>query len=218
MEKRIKVGIVDDHQIFVKSIALLLETIGHYDIVLEAFNGKEMIKSLENLSDLPDIILLDVNMPIMNGVEAADFLHHSYPFIRIVALSLNADDESVISMFKSGCLAYLVKNCSPKELDTCLQEVFKQGIYYQGCNLKGLEQGQQKNNLVPPIQLTEREKEFLILACSDLTYSHIAQKMGIAERTVDMYRGKVFVKLGVQSRTSMALEAIRHKLVHIHEI
>lgn len=218
MEKRIKVGIVDDHQIFVKSIALLLETIGHYDVVLEAFNGKEMIQQLEDSSNLPDIILLDVNMPIMNGVEAAEFLHQAFPFIRIVALSLNADDDSVIAMFKSGCLAYLVKNCSPKELDTCLQEVFNKGIYYQGSTQKIVQDHQQKNDAIPPIQLTEREKEFLILACSDLTYSHIAQKMGIAERTVDMYRGKVFVKLGVQSRTSMALEAIRQKLVHIHEI
>ena len=150
MEKRIKVGIVDDHQIFVKSIALLLETIGHYDVVLEAFNGKEMIQQLEDSSNLPDIILLDVNMPVMNGVEAAEFLHQAFPFIRIVALSLNADDDSVIAMFKSGCLAYLVKNCSPKELDTCLQEVFNKGIYYQGSTQKIVQDHQQKNDAIPP--------------------------------------------------------------------
>lgn len=218
MERKIKVGIVDDHQIFVKSMSLLLETIGNYNVVLEAFNGKEMIDELENSSDLPDIVLLDVNMPVMNGIEAADFLHHAYPSIKIVALSLNADDDSVISMVKSGCLAYLVKNCTPKELDTCLREVFKKGIYYQGYLQKKIKEDLEKSELQPTIQLTEREKEFLLLACSDLTYNHIAQRMGIAERTVDMFRSKVFVKLGVQNRTSMALEAIRQKLVHLHEI
>ena len=209
----IKLGITDDHQLFLKSLSLLISSLKDFTIVVEAMNGKDLIEKLESKKIEPDIILLDVNMPVMDGVQTADYLRNHHPAIKTVALSMKDDDATIISMIRAGCCAYLLKDIHPDELDKALHEIHTKGYYNADAaniNYRRLLQHQDKQN---ELHLSDKEKQFLQLACSDATYKQIASTMNVSERTVDGYRENLFRKLDVQSRTGMALEAIRRNLV-----
>ena len=211
----ITIGIVDDHQLFLKSLSLMLTSFKGFEVVLEALNGKELQQKIANKKELPAIILIDVNMPIMNGVETAEWLAATYPEIKLVALSMNDNDKSIISMIKAGCCAYLLKDSHPNELEKALLDIHEKG-YYNGdvsnINYRRLLISQQEED---QLHITDKEKIFLQYACSDLTYKLIAAKMGLSERTIDGYRESLFTKLKVQSRVGLALEAIRRDLVKL---
>ena len=211
----IKLGITDDHQLFLKSLSLLISSLKDFTIVVEAMNGKDLIEKLESKKIEPDIILLDVNMPVMDGVQTADYLRNHHPAIKTVALSMKDDDATIISMIRAGCCAYLLKDIHPDELDKALHEIHAKGYYNADAaniNYRRLLQHQDKQN---ELHLSDKEKQFLQLACSDATYKQIASTMNVSERTVDGYRENLFRKLDVQSRTGMALEAIRRNLVSL---
>jgi DNA-binding NarL/FixJ family response regulator len=209
MNSTIRIGIADDHQLFVKSVSLLLHAIGGFEVVLEAANGHALMDALAKSNQPPDIILLDVNMPLMNGIETAAALIKTYPLIKVVALSMNTDDISLIGMIRNGCCAYLMKDISPAELQKALEEVHSKGYY----NSENMQHNMHKLMTQNTQDLfSEKELQFIKLACSDDTYREIAQQMKVSERSVDMYREKVFEKLGVSSRTGMALEAVRRKI------
>lgn len=209
MNSTIRIGIADDHQLFVKSVSLLLHAIGGFEVVLEAANGHALMDALAKSNQPPDIILLDVNMPLMNGIETAAALIKTYPLIKVVALSMNTDDISLIGMIRNGCCAYLMKDNSPAELQKALQEVHSKGYY----NSENMQHNMHKLMTQNTQDLfSEKELQFIKLACSDDTYREIAVKMSVSERSVDMYREKVFEKLGVNTRTGMALEAVRRKI------
>ncbi|MDE3234653.1 MAG: response regulator transcription factor [Bacteroidota bacterium] len=209
------IGLVDDHQLFIKSLGLMLATFNSYDVVVEASNGKELQDKFVTLKVLPDIMLIDVTMPVMDGIQTAEWLHKEYPAIKLVALSMNDNDDSIIAMLKAGCCAYLLKDTHPSELEKALHEIDTKG-YYNGdasnINFRRLLLTESRNE---QNQITEREKEFLQYACSDLTYKQIAAIMNVSERTVDGYRESLFEKLNVQSRVGMALEAIRKGFVNL---
>ncbi|HEY9257884.1 response regulator transcription factor [Chitinophaga sp.] len=207
----INIGIADDHQLFLKSLSLLISGFSGFQIVAEAMNGKEMLDKLAQLPAPPDILLLDVNMPVMDGAKATEAVLKLYPTVKVVALSMKDNDATIIEMLKAGCCAYLLKDIHPTELEKALREIYTTGIYYNDASnvnyRRLLLQSEQKQTL------TDREREFLSLACSDLTYKAIAAKMNVTERTVDGYREILFNKLNVQSRTGMVLEALRRQLV-----
>jgi DNA-binding NarL/FixJ family response regulator len=212
---KITLGIADDHQLFLKSLSLLISSLEDFTILIEAMNGKDLIEKIETKKIEPDIILLDVNMPVMDGRQTAELLSKKYPAIKLVALSMKDDDATIISMIKAGCCSYLLKDIHPEELNKALHEIYKKGYYNSDAaniNYRRLLQHQEKQN---ELQLTDKEKHFLQLACSDATYKQIASAMNVSERTVDGYRENLFRKLNVQSRTGMALEAIRRNLVTI---
>lgn len=211
----IQVGIVDDHQLFVKSLGLMLTTFTNYTVFVEASNGKDLIEKLQHKKGLPDIMLIDVNMPHMNGFETAKWLHDHYPSIKLVALSMNDSDLIIIDMIKAGCCAYLLKDTHPNELEKALNEIATKG-YYNGdasnINFRRLLQAEEKKLA---LNITDKEKEFLQFACSDMTYKQIAHLMNTSERSVDTLRENLFNKLNVQSRVGLCLEAIRRELVKI---
>jgi DNA-binding NarL/FixJ family response regulator len=209
----ITLGIADDHQLFLKSLSLLISSLKDFTIVAEAMNGKDLIDKLEAKKIEPDIILLDVNMPVMDGKQTAEYLTEHFPAVKTVALSMKDDDATIISMIKAGCCAYLLKDIHPDDLDKALHEIHTKGYYNADAaniNYRRLLQHQEKQN---DFHLSDKEKDFLQLACSDATYKQIASSMNVSERTVDGYRENLFRKLNVQSRTGMALEAIRRNLV-----
>jgi DNA-binding NarL/FixJ family response regulator len=148
----------------------------------------------------------------MNGIETATWLTATYPAIKLVALSMNDSDKIIISMIKAGCCAYMLKDTHPNELEKALIEVNSKG-YYNGdlsnINFRRL------LNIEPELKVTDKEKQFLKLACSDLTYKQIASEMGLSERTIDGYREALFQKFKVQSRVGLALEAIRRDIVKL---
>ncbi len=210
----IKIGIVDDHQLFSKSLGLLLTSSPNFELVVDAVNGRELQEKLSGATVLPDILLIDVSMPIMDGPQTARWMRSAHPQVRLAALSMSDKEESIIEMLRSGCCAYFFKDTHPDNLEKALIEVYETG-YYNSDHLSISYSGLYRSAQDGASQLSEREVEFLQLACSDLTYKEIASRMKVSERTVDGYRGALFEKLGVQSRVGMALEAIRKGLVRL---
>jgi DNA-binding NarL/FixJ family response regulator len=212
---KIKVGLVDDHQLFLKSLSILINGLSSFDIVLEALNGQDLLNKLATSEVQPDILLIDVNMPVLDGVKTAQYITERYPLIKMVALSMKDDDTTIINMIKAGCCSYLMKDIHPADLEKALQSVFYKGYYNADVSNINYRRLILNANKEATAKLSEKEKKFLQYACSDLTYKQIAAEMNLSERTIDGYREVVFEKLNVQSRVGMVLEAIRRNLVSI---
>lgn len=215
---KITIGIADDHQLFLKSLSILVESFKTFTILVDALNGEMLLKRLETLKELPDLILLDVNMPVLDGPATAKIISEKYPRIKLVALSMKDDDTSVINMIRAGCCAYLLKEIHPNELEKALNEIYKTGYYNADISNLRYRRLLTHQKEEEELHLTDREREFLKLACSDLTYRQIADKMHLSERTIDGYRESLFQKLSVQSRVGMVLEALRRNLVSLEDV
>jgi len=210
---KIKIGIVDDHQLFLKSLAMMLHSFNNYDVIAEASNGKDLQKKIADSKELPEIMLIDVNMPVMDGIATASWLNENYPGIKLVALSQNDGDKAIIDMLRAGCCAYLLKDTHPNELEKALNEIYEKGFYNadaSNINFRRFLQLEKES-----LNITEKERKFLQLACSDMTYKQIASIMNLSERTIDGYRESLFQKFNVQSRVGLVLEAIRRELVTV---
>lgn len=212
---KINIGLVDDHQLFLKSLSALLSSMNDFEIILEANHGKDLQQKLETGATLPDIMLIDVEMPIMNGVETARWLHTTYPTLRLVALSMNDREQTVIGMIKAGCCSYLLKDTHPNELERALKEIYTKNYYNSELHNMKLGKLISSNQFDTSVPINEKESEFLQHASSDLTYKQIAAIMELSERTIDGYRESLFSKFQVQSRTGMVMEGIRRGLVRV---
>ncbi len=212
---KINIGLVDDHQLFLKSLSQLLSSLENFTVVVEASHGKNLQEKLEAGAPLPDIMLIDVEMPVMNGIETAKWLRATHPTVRLVALSMNDKEQTVIDMVKAGCCSYLLKDTHPNELERALKEIYSKNYYNSELNKIHLSELLLTNQLGEGIHLGEKEREFLQHATSDITYKEIAKLMHVSERTIDGYRESLFSKLQVQSRTGMVLEAIRRGWVKV---
>jgi DNA-binding NarL/FixJ family response regulator len=210
---KINIGIADDHTLFLKSLSTLINGIPGFQVVLEALNGEDLLAQLGPGKPVPDILLLDVTMPVLNGIRTSALIAKQYPSIRTVALSMKGDDTTIISMFRAGCCAFLLKDIHPDELEKALMEVHTRGYYNADSANLNHRRRVQKAEEHSVADLSPREKEFLTHACSDLTYKEIAALMFVSERTIDGYRDSLFQKLNVKSRVGMALEAIRSNMV-----
>ncbi|MGH2648998.1 MAG: response regulator, partial [Ginsengibacter sp.] len=163
---KIKIGIVDDHQLFLKSLVLMLQSFKNYDVVIEASNGKKLQEKIETKKSIPEIMLVDVNMPVMDGIETVTWLNENYPTIKLVALSQNDGDRAIIGMLKAGCCAYLLKDTHPNELEKALNEIYVKGFYSadaSNINFRRFLQLEKES-----IRITEKEKKFLQYACTDV--------------------------------------------------
>lgn len=205
------IGIIDDHILFSKSLGLMLDSFRVYDVIIEALHGKDLQEKLAKGKKVPSILLIDVNMPVMNGVETATWVARHFPEVKMVALSMNDDETVIIDMIRAGCCAYLLKETHPDELEKALHEINTTGYYNADASNINSRRAVVAEKV--PVQVSEKEKAFLQYACSDLTYKQIAALMNLSERTIDGYREVLFQKLNVQSRVGLALEAIRSGLV-----
>lgn len=211
----IRIGLADDHQLFLKSLGLLVSTLPGYEVVLEALNGQECLTKIRQLSSPPDILLIDLNMPVLDGQQTARAIANEFPSVKMAALSMKSDDRSIINMLKAGCCAYLMKEIHPNELERALDQMYRVGYYNADAaniNYRRLLLYQQEEE---QLSITAKEKIFLQLASSDLTYKQIAVEMDLAERTIDGYRETLFKKLNVQSRVGLVLEALRRNIIQL---
>lgn len=212
---KITIGITDDQQLFLESLSLLIGSLGSFEVTVTALSGEALLKKLSVMQTPPDILLLDVNMPVMDGLAIARAVTARYPLIRIVALSMNDNDSTIINMLKVGSCSYLLKDIHPIELEKALHEIYTRGYYNADAyNIKVRRSAEYARKDTAP-QISDREKVFLKLACTDRTYKQIADEMHLSARTIDGYRESLFGKFNVQSRVGMALEAIRRKLIMI---
>lgn len=211
-----KIAIVDDHLLIAKAISNIIESFKNFEVLYEADNGQTLQQKLK-MQPLPNIVLLDISMPVMDGFETAKWLKEHHPEIQIMALSVQDDDESLIKMIKAGARGYLHKNVHPTTLENALEELVKKGMYYPdwATNKVFASVAQNAPHIETNIQLTEREKTFLSYVCSELTYKEIAEQMFCSPRTVESYRDALFEKLQVKTRVMLALFAVKiglHKL------
>jgi DNA-binding NarL/FixJ family response regulator len=211
------IALVDDHTMFRKGLAVLINLFPNYKVLMDVGNGREFIDQLPP-DHLPDIVLLDIHMPVMDGYATAAWLHENHPEIRVLALSTMDSDTTIIKMIHQGARGYILKDAEPKELQVAFEEILAKGYYYNEVLTRKVIQsihmgGQDSANAFP--KLTDREMEFLKHACSEKNYQQIANEMFVSERTVDGYRESLFKKFSVTNRVGLVLYAIRNQLVQL---
>ncbi|CAM3856698.1 response regulator transcription factor [Mucilaginibacter galii] len=211
LTEAIQIVLVDDHRLFRSGIAALIDSIPGYKIMYEASNGLELSQKI-NPQTKPDIILLDINMPHMNGIETAQWLKTNYPDIKVIVLSMLEDADKVMTMLRLGVKGYLLKDAEPHEFEEALKKVSNHEVYFPAFVTRHL-----VSNVNRPeaVKLNNRETDFLKLAATELTYKEIADKMCVSARTVDGYRDQLFDKLHIKSRVGLVLYAIKQKLIEV---
>ena len=211
VSKKIQVAIVDDHNLLRKALGKLISSFDNYAVLFEGNSGKE-IKAKIALQVIPDVILLDVNMPDMDGYETVRWLNKNYPQVKVLALSMFSDETTIIRMLRLGAKGYILKNIEPEELKLALDSIMKKDFYLSDYISGKIISGLHKDLANPDgqIALSDKEKEFLRFVCSELTYKDIAEKMFISHRTVDNYRNVLFEKLKVRSRVGLVMYALKN--------
>ena len=198
-----------------QAIADLVQRLDNYEVLYKAGNGEELIQHF-NENRIPDIVLLDVNMPKMDGFETALWLKNNYPEVKILVLSINDREDIILKMFRNGARGYLLKGSQPFALKQALDDITEKGFYYPDSVTDSLVKSLNANPLIDPVQalgLTEPELTFIKLACTELTYAEIAEKMALSNEMADDLRERIFQKLTVTSRVSLALKAVRLGIV-----
>lgn len=206
-----KIVIVDDHVLIAKALRGIIANFDHFEVINEFENGHDMIQKFDSNKNIPDVVLLDISMPIMDGFETAIWLKENHPEILVMALSMQDDDKSVIKMVKNGAKGYLLKNAHPSELEKALNNLVKNGFYYPDWAAEKVfaslgESTKSKNN----ISISEREKEFLKYSITEMNYKEIAEKMFCSPRTVESYRDSLFEKLELKTRVGLAVYALKN--------
>ncbi|MDE3236525.1 MAG: response regulator transcription factor [Bacteroidota bacterium] len=214
------VALVDDHSLLRNSLATVINSFEDYQVIFEADNGKDCIHQL-NPKKLPEILLLDINMPEMNGYETAEWMKKNHPSVKILVLSMMDNDAAIIRMLKSGAKGYILKDSKPRHLKQVLDEIRDKGFHYNELVSSKLvhyvanEDKQKQLSDTAYIQLSDRETDFLKLSCTEKTYKEIADEMCVSARTVEGYRNDLFEKLGVTSRVGLVMYAIKTGLVQV---
>lgn len=212
---KIKVAIVDDHKLFRSGLANLIKAINSdFEITLQADHGKHLLEELKKVKVLPDLILVDINMPVMDGFETVRNLKEEYPKIKLLVVTMNDDDTSLLKMLRLGIKGYMSKDVEPEDLETAILNMIDKGFHYtenMTSQLIGTINGD-KSELEKQDTLTEKETRFIELACSEDTYDKIADKMCLSVKTIDNYRASVFDKLGVKSRVGLVMYAMENGL------
>jgi DNA-binding NarL/FixJ family response regulator len=214
--RKTKVLLADDHALLRDALATLINSFDDFHVIATASNGREVQSALTN-GPQPDVILLDLNMPLMDGFETAKWLHDQHPGIGILILTMYDSEIALIRLLQSGVKGFLKKDTHPNELRTALKSVAEKGYYYSHDTTGKLANLFQRNtdnqNYIEKAMLTEKELEFLRLASTDLTYKEIAANLNISPRAIDGYRDTLFDKLDVKSRVGMAIYAVKNGIV-----
>lgn len=204
----ITLALVDDHTMLRRSMAALLQLMGGFKVIFEASHGRELIDYLGQ-NTWPDLVLMDVSMPVMSGPETTRWIRDHYPEIKVVALSMVRSENTIIRMMSSGARAYVLKDAEPEELVRMLREV----------HLNGFAQ----NEMVPyiphrsittsPVHLSTQERQYMQWVCTEKSHKEIAELMQLSPRTIDGYRDSLLKKLGVNSRVGIVMYALQHGIV-----
>ncbi len=211
--KKHTIAIVDDHQLFAQSLEVLINSFGNYEVAFYSENGNEFVKTLKDRNELPDIVLLDINMPIMDGIETMKWIKDNIPELKAIALSMDDREETIIKMLRLGAKGYLLKDIHPDVFKKAISDVIEKGFYYSDNITNALLDSIDRKEKEDKIKLKEREVEFLKLACTEKTYKEIAAEMFLSPKTIDGYRESLFYKLEVRSRIGLVLYAIKHKFI-----
>ncbi|WP_457615988.1 response regulator transcription factor [Lutibacter sp.] len=213
--KKINIIIVDDHLLFSQALESLISDIEEYNVIAVLNSGKEVVDYFSGNNKKPDVILMDIQMPIMNGIEATKWLKSNHPEVRVLALSMECEEDTIIKMLRAGARGYLLKDIHPSILKHAINEVYTTGIFYTEDIANTLLNSVNSSKKNTPIPLKEKELQFLKLTCTEMTYKQIAEKMFLSPKTIDHYREVLFEKLNVKTRIGLVLYAIKEKIVKL---
>lgn len=208
------IAIIDDHLLFAKSLKSLIDTFKDFEVTFQANNGKVFIEQLSKTSNLPEIALMDMNMPIMNGVETTSLLKKNFPSIKVLALSMDDNESSILKMIKNGAKGYLLKDIHPDILLEALHSVIKEGFYHTKDVTNSLINSLKTDSKnLDDIIFNERELTFLKYASTEMTYKEIADVMHLSPKTIDGYREQLFKKLEVKNRVGLVVYCLKNGIV-----
>lgn len=212
----IKIAIADDYKIFRDGLKVGLSADENLDVMMEADNGEDLLKALETNS--PDVILMDLKMPIMDGMETTKAVRKKYPAIKVLVVTMYEDDKFIIHMMENGANGYLLKNADPDEIRKSIYAVYENGYYFNDLVNKALlKKLVLKNNLKPSfnqnIELTEREQEVLKLICEEKTAAEIGKEIFLSPRSVEGIRQRLIEKVGVRNTAGLVMFAVKNNVV-----
>ena len=212
----IKVAIADDHKIFRKGVILSLRPFTNIKFVLEAENGDELLNGIAAAE--PDVVLMDLRMPLKDGIETTKVLSKQYPHIHIIVLSMYEDEKFVSHLMENGAHGYLLKNAEPQEIRRAVMEVQEKGYYLNNfVNRILLKRSHAKQKVVPTlsneITLNDKEREVLRYICMEFTAQEIAQKMDISPRTVEAIKDRLMERFGSKNTAGLVFFAVKNNLV-----
>ena len=207
--------IVEDHMLLSQAISSLVNSFDNFNVLYLCKNGKELVTKLKTPKNIPEVVLMDVNMPIMNGIETTEYLKKNYPDIKVIALSVEEEEDTIIKMLKAGAKGYLLKDVEKSILEEALNEVINNGYYHTKDISNLLISTLNEDYKDSKIQLKDREIEFIKHVCTELTYKEIADKMFLSPKTIDGYRDALFFKLQVKNRIGLVIYAIKNKFIKL---
>ncbi len=212
----IKIAMVDDHILLRNALSNMINNTGKCTVLYEVSNGKELIEKL-NSSAKPDIVILDLNMPIMNGQETAEYLQKNHPDIKVLMLTMYDSELALIRLLKAGVKGFMKKDIHPTELLSAIESVYEHGYYYSShtsSKLASLLMDSDDNSKsFERIMMSELELKFMKLVCSEMTYKEIASELKMNPRAIDGMRDTLFTRLDVKSRVGLAMYSIKHGIV-----
>jgi len=212
----IKVAIADDHKIFRKGVILSLRHYSNIKFVLEADNGEELLNQLDEAK--PDVILMDLRMPVKDGIEATKFISKHYPNIAVIVLTMHEDDRFVTHLMENGANGYLLKSTDPAEIKKAITDVVTKGYYLNNfVNRILLKRAHNKTKSIPSLNndfpVTDKEKDVLRYICMEFTSQEIGQKMEISPRTVESIKERLMERFGVKNTAGLVFFAVKNNLV-----
>jgi DNA-binding NarL/FixJ family response regulator len=218
---KINIVIADDEELFRKGILFLLERETNFNVIFEAKNGRELVDFLEKTEDFPDIILMDLKMPELNGIEATKHIHKAYPNIKIIALTSYGGKSFITNMIDVGASSYLMKNTSPKTVVLTINEVHTKGFYYDEIVLKTIHEniisssGKRIKSDLDKNLLSKREIDVLELICEQFTTAEIADKLFLSPRTVEGHRNNLLLKTQAKNVAGLVIYGIQKKIIEL---
>lgn len=224
MKNLINIVLVDDEALFRSGIKFILERESNIKVIHEASNGQELIDYLNQTTQLPDIILMDLKMPTLNGVEATKLLNNLYPDLKIIALSSYNSRSFIINMINEGASSYIIKNSTPEEMVATINKVHKKGFHYNRYIYNILnEERKHKNNpnaksVLDANFLTNREREILEFICLEYSTPEIAKELGISHRTVDVHRNNLMEKTKSKNVAGLVVFGIQNNLISVETV
>jgi two-component system, NarL family, invasion response regulator UvrY len=213
-KRLIHIACADDHPLVRQGIVSFINMFGGMRVDIEAGNGKELIAQIQKSKQLPDMILLDISMPVMNGYNTLLELKIKWPQIKILILTIQEMGADVVRMIENGASGYLAKNAPPGELKKAIHSIYSDGTYYADNSLREYVKKTHADKVKAP-RFTPMELQVISYIHTDLTYEEIAGKIGVTTRSVEGHRDSIFRKLNISNRVSLVVFAIRNGLVSL---
>jgi DNA-binding NarL/FixJ family response regulator len=217
----IRIAIADDQHLFRQSLELLIGSEPAFQLIASAENGADLLQQISHRDPLPDVALIDLNMPGIDGVELNAILQEKYPAIKVIVLTIYFRNVFISRVIRDGAAGYLLKNCDKNELINAIHTVVKTGFYLNQLALQAIRKAStEKPNMIRnfnniPIELTPREKEVLLLICQEYSSTEIAQKLFLSARTVEGHRNNLIAKVGCRNTAGLVVFAVKYDLLQV---